>query len=33
MFDDQRVDGVIVLSAHSTKDDMTRYLRNQRRRS
>ncbi len=30
MFDDQRVDGVIVLSAHSTKEDMTRYLRSQR---
>ncbi len=30
MFDDQRVDGVIVLSAHSTKEDMTHYLRSQR---
>ncbi len=30
MFDDQRVDGVIVLSAHSSKDEMTRYLHNQR---
>lgn len=30
MFDDQRVDGVIVLSAHSSRDEMTHYLRSQR---